>query len=97
MGELKSYENFLTRESLESPYGIYRETRKNGPIFRTRDPKGRAVLVVTSYQLVKEVFGRPQDFSSLLGPFLSEGTANAEADAIQSMVRPASGWPVRCS
>jgi cytochrome P450 len=82
MGELKSYENFLTRESLESPYGIYRETRKNGPIFRTRDPKGREVLVVTSYQLVKEVFGRPQDFSSLLGPFLSEGTANAEADAI---------------
>jgi cytochrome P450 len=82
MGELKSYEGFLTRESLESPYGIYRETRKNGPIFRTRDPKGREVLVVTSYQLVKEVFERPQDFSSLLGPFLTEGTANAEADAI---------------
>jgi cytochrome P450 len=82
MGELKSYENFLTRESLESPYGVYRETRNNGPIFRTLDPKGREVLVVTSYPLVKEVFGRPQDFSNLLGPFLTEGTANAEADAI---------------
>jgi cytochrome P450 len=84
MSELKSYENFLTRESLEHPYELYAETRKSGPIFRTHDPQGREVLVVTSYSLVKEVFGRPEDFSNLLGPFLTEGTVNAEADAILS-------------
>jgi cytochrome P450 len=84
MDNLRSYDNFLTKESLESPYGLYRETRANGPIFRTRDPQRREVLVVTSYSLVKEVFGRPQDFSSELGPFLTEGTVNAEADAILS-------------
>jgi cytochrome P450 len=82
MSSLKSYERFLTRESLQHPYELYRESRETAPIFRTQDPKGREVLVVTTYPLVKEIFGRPEDFSNLLGPFLTEGTSNAEADAI---------------
>jgi cytochrome P450 len=82
MGELKSYSHFLTRESLKYPYDTYREARDLSPIFRTVDPKDREVIVVSSYKLVKNVFARPDDFSSDLGAFLTEGTANVEADHI---------------
>jgi cytochrome P450 len=80
--EVPLIEHFMSRENLQDPRPFLAKARDEIPIFRTIDSKGRLMYVLTRYDLVKECFGRHEDFSSEFGFLVRTGSGNKEADRI---------------
>jgi cytochrome P450 len=82
MTEVRLIQHFMSRQNLQDPRPFLATARKETPIFRTTDGKGRVMYVLTRYDLVKECFGRHEDFSSEYGFLVRTGSGNEEADRI---------------
>ena len=82
MTEVPLNERFMSRENLQDPLPSLAKAREDEPIFRTIDSKGRLMYVLTHHDLVKECFGRQEDFSSQFAFLVRTGSGNAEANRI---------------
>jgi cytochrome P450 len=82
--------NYLDPDTLSDPYDFYALARKERPVFKVSQPGGkRDIYLVLTYDLIQEVNGNPELFSSSYKEFMFEGASvNPEADAII-----AKGWP----
>lgn len=80
--EIPVIDGFMSIEELQDPRPSLARARQETPIFKTTDRQDRTIYVVTHYDLVKECFSRPADFSNDFGFLIRSGSGNAEADRI---------------
>jgi len=74
---------FFTPEILIDPYAFYERTRETTPVFKTFLPgQNRDVVIVTSYELVRQVLEDHELYSSDVTPILMGAGRNAEAEAL---------------
>jgi cytochrome P450 len=76
--------DFFRAETLTDPYGFYEQVRAEHPVLKTGLPGfDQDVYLVTSYELVKQVFNDPQTFSSQFVEVMMQGAEpHPEADAL---------------
>jgi len=73
---------FYTEKTILEPLEDLRAARQDAPVFLTRDESGQEIYVVARYDLIREIFSKPEDFSNDYANILRPKNASAEANAI---------------
>jgi len=79
--------NFMSPEIVENPFAANALARREAPVYQL---PGTGIFMVSTYDLIAEACGRPEDFSNEFGAAL-QGNAR-EDEEIKSVL--ARGWPV---